>query len=581
MAPHHPNRPKVAALAGLLWLLPLTISLSACTGLLNGKLFKERAAEEPAPADGAVDKSFFVDANGKPKTFLCAWAPEMVRGDFGEQSNALYVNEEAHCNIEFEIKQDVLVGKKVQPSFPNDRDRWETVITIPIKKHFYLEKDKDQHGRETNKWIENDSRSHWSARPKMKLDLQEVDFPNLAVGWLVRGAKLAKSTTSAYEIEWDNEKGFLGFSVDLIVQTPIPRGWRSVEIRENQFKMRANFLRFEHDPTFKKTPFHQENSRFMNILHVMGRQVDGTEPELYAAHWDLREQHTIYLNGVPEQHIPTIQAAVEKWNTTFQEIGAVPTGHKAFVTKVANLKHPFDLRYPSINWISDNRLSQYSPLGIGMAHSDVRNGKIYWGAVNLYGGMLETYINVYTPLSASSANGQSRLSDQISPLWTIAKLFPNKIDAFEGMDARFNEGHRNGLSAALAVNHGNALAKEILPQLNKLTGGSKELKQKMEALQEQIATLRQGDPKIYQIINDSFTASRAQVPQAKSHFKDHRLIDDFGSSLLKKAAPPAKDSLEESPAKDILGESNLARRECLIQNLSHRGSFFMEQGLNV
>ncbi|MGE4133866.1 MAG: hypothetical protein AB7F86_19675, partial [Bdellovibrionales bacterium] len=70
-------------------------------------------------------------------------------------------------------------------------------------------------------------------------------------------------------------------------------------------------------------------------------------------------------------------------------------------------------------------------------------------------------------------------------------------------------------------------------------------------------------------------------PQAKSHFKDHRLIDDFGSSLLKKAASPVKDSLEESPAKDILGESNLARRECLIQNLSHRGSFFMEQGLNV
>ncbi|MCB0362264.1 MAG: hypothetical protein KDD35_06065, partial [Bdellovibrionales bacterium] len=167
-----------------------------------------------------------------------------------------------------------------------------------------------------------------------------------------------------------------------------------------QLKVRFNFLKFDHDPSFKKVPYNQENSKYLNILHVMGRRVEGVEPELYVAHWDLRKTQKLYLNGVPAEHEATVKEAVAKWNKTFQDIGAVAPGFNAFEPVVANFEHPFDLRYPSISWISDIRISMNSPLGIGMAHADVRNGKIVWGGVVLYGGVLERFVNSYAPIDS-------------------------------------------------------------------------------------------------------------------------------------------------------------------------------------
>ena len=103
--------------------LVLLSPVVACKGLFNTQLFKERAAETPAPSEEQIDKSFFVNADGKPKTFLCAWAPEMGRGWLGERWFTLLVNETPHCNVEFEIKEDALIGKRIHPSFPNDRNR--------------------------------------------------------------------------------------------------------------------------------------------------------------------------------------------------------------------------------------------------------------------------------------------------------------------------------------------------------------------------------------------------------------------------------------------------------------------------
>ncbi|MGZ3724141.1 MAG: hypothetical protein ACXVA9_14455, partial [Bdellovibrionales bacterium] len=134
-------------------------SLAGCSGLFSGQIFKERAAETPAPDESMIDKSFFVDASGKPKTFLCAWAPEVGRG-WAESFIAPFVNEQAHCNVEFEVTESYLVAKVINPSYLDQRDRWTEMLKIPISKHFYYERNKDAHGRETNEWIENSSRSH-------------------------------------------------------------------------------------------------------------------------------------------------------------------------------------------------------------------------------------------------------------------------------------------------------------------------------------------------------------------------------------------------------------------------------------
>ena len=374
-------------------LLITILGLSACKGggLFNGKLFKERAAEKPAPHDQGIEKSFFVNADGKPKTFLCAWSPEMERGA-GSESHLL-TNMAMHCNIEFEITEKYLVGKMINPSFPNDRSRWKDALKIPIQSHYYFERQKDQHGRQTNEWLENSSRSHWSARPMIKLDLSSLNL--MEFGGRSFGG--GYSVTSVEDIEWDRQNNFLGFSMNL----SFAGDYGSTD--EHQGRFRVNFLKFDHDPSFQKVPYNLENSRYMNILHVMGRKVEGIEQELYAARWDLRKPTNLYINGVPEAQLKVILHAVEQWNVALREIGAIGPTQTAFVPVVKEMKHPFDLRYPALNWISDKRISLTSPLGIGMAHADVRNGKIIWGGVVIYGGLIENYVNRYAPVEAASA----------------------------------------------------------------------------------------------------------------------------------------------------------------------------------
>lgn len=556
-------------------LLTLLSQVVACKGLFNTQLFKERAAEAPAPDDQSIDKSFFVNADGSPKTFLCAWAPEMSRGDLGERWFTILVNDTPHCNIEFEIKEDALIGKRVQPSFPNDRNRWEEFVRIPITKHYYYEREKDQHGRETNKWVENDGRSHWSARPKMKLNLQSVAFPSIQKN---------RDDSNAYEIEWDHERGFLGFSVDL-KYTALWFDW--------QFKARVNFLAFKHDPTFKKTPYHQENSRFMNILHVMGRKIEGIEPELYAAHWDLRKTNILYLNNVPKEHEKTVLAAIEKWNNTFREIGAVGPNDKAFEGKVANLKHPFDLRYPTFNWVADNRLSMYSPLGIGMAHADVRNGKILWGSVNLYGGMLEAYITRYSPVSYGQVDAKGtaeRQADGLNPIRYFSKLFRNAIPAIDGL-GQLNTSARGSLASNFFNNYGSHVGEE-LRQMAAAMADARAQKQ-VEQLKEHLKNLNEADP-VYgkafgRIIADLTVTAQNQNNKVGNYFKANPMIGHFGSSMLNKVVEDealdkqAKNS-ESMPAdmKKALTERNGSKRRQLIREMMHRdSSFIVEEGFNI
>lgn len=560
----------------------LLTGLISCTGKgpFAGKLFKERASETPAPSDQTIDKSFFVDPTGKPKTFLCAYAPEMAAGGWAMSNWELFVNNSPHCNLEFEIKENVLIGKMINPSFLNARDRWQEFVRIPITKHYYYEREKDQHGRETNRFIKNDQRSHWTARPKIELSLDKVTFVGLSAGF-------GRQDSSAYDIEWDAKNSFLGFTVDLRLTHAFlySLGYEAAQ----QVKMRFNFLKFEHDPTFKKVPYHQENSRHMNILHVMGRRIEGMEPELYAAHWDLRKTNTIYLNGVPQQHQKTVLDAIEKWNQTLRKTGAVANDHVAFKGEVKNMKHPFDLRYPSFNWISDPQISAHSPLGIGMAHADLRNGKILWGSVAIYGGMLERYVNAYTPLE-SALNSGARILEPMSPVRSMGELIPKSFPMANGLD-QFNETLRASMVNDMVQNH-----KSYLPQLlqEATKPGSRASESEVAGLRAALEKFNNPDPGLNKVVRDAILAARGQAQEVRKEFSNSTLGDYLGTSVLKEASKKTHATQAEltaamqnaRPGMDlakIRAEGNLTRRQQMLEQMQHGSgsAVIVEEGLTA
>lgn len=555
-----------------------------CTGLFNGKLFKERAAETPVPVDSATDKSFFVDPSGKPKTFMCAWAPEIGRGVFGEELLSPHVNLSMHCNVEFEITEQYLVGKMINPSFPDDRSRWKEWIKIPITKHFYYEREKDAHGRETNRYIENDSRSHWTARPRMKLNFSGMTVNDMGtdgfVSWQV-------TAVPPEEIEWDPANGFLGFSIDATARNPM---WASSQNpsfsvgSEYQGRFRVNFMRFEHDPTFEKVPYHQENSRYMNILHVMGRKVEGIQQELYAAHWDLRKTKDLYISGVPPHLQKTILAAVHKWNKTLQDAGVVPPGMPAFNPILKDLKHPFDLRYPSMTWISDKRISANAPLGIGMASADVRNGKILWGGVVMFGGMLEGYINAYTPLDgagdASAMGGSKALEMAVSPFQQIASLLPLSLQPMKGVD-QMHAGMRDQLMRNLSVDHKNFLQAEI-NRLAKTRGSNAE--EALAQLKAELQDFQSGNPALNAIVADLLDKSKEEAYRTNEFFKSRTLQDMLGSSAgaAKISASQLAQAKGQGGLARLFKENDQQRRKAILDSLRVQSSpLFAEEGYSV
>ncbi len=366
---------------------PLAVSILISLGILltlTSCTFKTPATETPVPNDELVEKSFFVDPSGKAKTFMCGWASTSEVGYFNANTHQALATE--HCNVEFEISENYLIGKLVNPTYEKEPERLRSLITIPILRHFYYEKDKDDKGRETNVYVRNSSRSHWSARPYIELDLKRIRYHNIEKAHSIEGTEYA---LSAEDIEWDKEKNFLAFSID----------FSSLLGVEHQGKMRFNFLKFESNPNFKKTPFNDENYRKFNTLHVAGESIEGVHPILYAAHWDLSKKHEIVLNGFPEKYIPLAKEVVADWNDSLAKIGAVPQGTQPFVVIDKKLKHAFDLRYISMTWVQDKEISGRSPLGIAMNLADVRNGEMLWGGIVLWGGLLENYIKANTELS--------------------------------------------------------------------------------------------------------------------------------------------------------------------------------------
>lgn len=407
-------------------------ALFAVVAFAAGCTFKKNVPDHPYPSKARVSKSFFQksgkDGNVRLKTFIAGWSPEMTAGEYSEGVMVHY-NHADHVNVVFEIEETKLVGRKIIPSFIDGsvdcllrddprakacRQRWPSIVTFDIESQYYYEPTKDSRGRTTDVYTENSQRSHWSARPFMNINLRSVRIKDWAMAIMWNGYQVEAVPDS--EVEWGENPGYLGFTVD--ASDAYLEG-------KMQGRFRFNFLEFEHKPDFQITPYRTANARYINILHVIGKQIDG-DPQnnlLYAAHWDTKQKHTIYLHGFPKEYEQIGKDVIEHWNDAFQKVGH----GRPLEVKISDRRYAFDLRYPSIIWVSDRRLSYSAPLGVGMALSDVRNGEIKWGAVTVWGGMLEDMINRHSPNATASGAMAAAISKPIIQLGLMQpkNLVPN------------------------------------------------------------------------------------------------------------------------------------------------------------
>lgn len=394
------------------------VEISLILFVVTGCNLKKPVTETPMENPQNISKDFFVDPKTNvSKTFIFAMQSESEGGRQGEYYAMHGAQMVDNANLVFEVQESQLVGKLVHPSFPNNPEKWEIALSIPIKSHYYFEKKKDEFGRESNEYIENSSRSHWSARPFMKLDLAGITIFRSSIwnDWI------SYVVHSIKDIEWDTKNNFLGFSATTSVAT------RNVVNNKAMVQLRLNMMAFEHNKNFKKTAFVDENYKYMNILHLMGEKYDGTKQALYAAHWDLSKSHKIVLYGFPNEETKEIARTVVKdWNKTLEKIGATKPGIVPFVIdETAKPTHALDIRHKTIYWVDDKRISEFSPLGIGLAISDLKNGEILWGGITLYGGLIQEYLNRNLSPSANIQVGkvaQAQFQDRLNLKSSLLKI---------------------------------------------------------------------------------------------------------------------------------------------------------------
>ncbi len=380
----------------ILRVLLVSLVFTACS-------FKRPAEESPAPTLKAFSKDFF----SSDKKFACGWASEMETGYVAEALSVHNLNSAYGCNIKWTISERFLRGHLVDPSYINEPDKWPVAVTIPISAHYYEERSRDARGRETNVTIRNTSRSHWSARPNMSLNLEGIRFEK----WAFASVYDSYRVLSVDDIDFDKQEGFLGFTVHV-------SGARFGS--ENQARFRINFLEFETNSNFERRYYHTENSRYINPVFKLSQKTEENETLYYVSHWDLSKQHTVYLYGFPEEYKSIGYEIVDDWNRALTEAHSPGSEHTHEYFKVSDEtpERSFDLRRSTITFVDDKRISSRggSPLGVAMVNPDVTNGEIIWGQVTVFGGMIDHMVTAYTPtslLSQLSMDGSEGLSREI------------------------------------------------------------------------------------------------------------------------------------------------------------------------
>ncbi len=408
-------------------------------------------------SEAVVHKYFFYDYNKSGrhigyKTFSCGWVRDSVAIDGRYFGITQTKGGKSHCNILFKILEDKLVGYIVNPSkLEEPLDNWGVYITIPVKDHLYVEKKKDGNGRELNEYTEESRRSDWSARPFVKLDLSGIEV------WS-RGNISGDKVVTTFDVEWDYVNNFFAFTntfVDKVYSTFfVGNRWFSRKISwlmgTDQANIRFNFLGYDHDKTFTKTPYDFENTQHLNVLHVLGKKIttkDGVYPESYAAHWDTRKKHVFTTYDCKDEYYGVIEDVFENWNDAFEAIG----NGRPFEVEKANRKYAFDMRYNSVICINDYELSSRAPLGVGIASTDVRNGNILWGAVTVWTGNIDRIVDSNSSYTESSLSGAVSSYDQPVNLSLAIndETYRNELLPASGMSASYLQEQSNYLNSPM------------------------------------------------------------------------------------------------------------------------------------
>ncbi len=331
------------------------------------------------------------------KNWLCGWAPVTQSGSWhGVYGLSHSPYRSRHCNMEFRISKDGknLEARSINLNFLNDYERWPLLFTIPIKQHFFYEKDVDSRGRQLNKYKKVTDRKNWQLAPIMDLDLKGIHFHDLTRRPHAsrRFGSPPSQVTDVFDIEVSKEDSqqFLAFNGTLV---------NSAFGSKVQHVYRFNFLEIKENPNFKKTPYNSRNAKHMNILHILGYQPNGFDEVNYAAHWDVSEPVEFCLNGFPDDsrnYKKVAEDVLEEANKAMVKIGAVKEDQKAFIISKKQPKYHFDLRCPSITWVDDAILSLRAPLGIGLVNTNIKTGEILWGGAVIWGGLIDRIVNNYS-----------------------------------------------------------------------------------------------------------------------------------------------------------------------------------------
>ena len=409
-----------------LFLLLTTLCTSSCS-LVNP------LEESPAPHAQKVEKSFFVkevvQKDGTvtqiPRSFACAWAPVAEAGELSDYVlHGLPSSRSGSCNIHFDIEEGNLIGKLVDPV--KSPKEWKTIIVIPIQYHYNLENAKDSYGRDTNDIIENQVLHHWSRRSSMKLKLEGLQIPDQQSNLLLNQSP---NVTSVEDVEMSQHKGknYWAFTVNVL-----SKSYGS----SLQAKYRFNFLEFEHDKDFKPIAYDLENSKKLNALYVIGKMLEGRHIN-YTVRWKIEDSPIdICLYGFPSEgffqainYKQVARDSIKDWNDLIEQVHGAGARPFNVIDSPSYQRYSLDLRCSTITWVKDKNKTRV-PLGVASVNSDVRNGKILWSHIVIYGGVLESYVKRYTSsdfassLAKAVASIFSRNDDQDSSTNNSLQVLP-------------------------------------------------------------------------------------------------------------------------------------------------------------
>lgn len=350
-----------------------------------------------------IEKSFFgFDINEKEKTtnrtskkWLCGEAPVDQAGFHKNLAGWDYVPRSGHCNLQFVLSDDgsQLVAREIDLSY-SKLEEMPKIYSIPIVKHFFYERETDSRGRQLNQFRAVTDRSNWALRPYIELDLSGL------VTHIRTRSALSQTTPrkvihsiSDIEVEKKKNANFLGFTMSVTATVRNSRGLT----REVALEERVNILEFIGTPGFKKTPYDLSVAQHMNILHILGKSVDGFHQVDWAAHWDFSQPKEICLNGWPnspgKNYQRVAEEVVDELNEALRRTNVIQPEQKGFVVSRRKMKFHYDLRCPSLTWINDPHLSFNAPLGIGLVNTDISTGEILWGGGIIWGGLIDYIVN--------------------------------------------------------------------------------------------------------------------------------------------------------------------------------------------